>query len=372
MEANQHLTLRTKTMKLHRFIFLLLASIATANAQEICGVQGVGYNSLFKNGFEALLSAAAATTETPKNITQPSKVLSVISLGSPVGFAPVANGGTPTILITSPSANGSIVGRTLQIRGTLTGPINTGVSVNGVPAYVQENQFVTSLITLPATGQTTLTATATTLDGAIATDAITVSPGPGNGVIFTSAKRAEYTNRAVNFAFSLDPTITVQSITVDFNGDGTPEFTGSNPSLVPTAYTYTQSGVFTAEARVTTVGPNSQVLVSKTIIGAIDIVDHRTRVCSVYGALRARLTANDVPGAIKVFPQESRATYEALFNALGTNRPVFATRMGTIATGLLTLIDASMTIVTTNQAQTRAYRVRFAQGADGVWRIEEM
>jgi hypothetical protein len=101
-------------------------------------------------------------------------------------------------------------------------------------------------------------------------------------------------------------------------------------------------------------------------------VDHRTRVCSVYGVLRARLNTNDVAGAIQVFQQESRATYEAFFNALGSNRPVFSMRMGTIATGLLTIIDASMTVITTNQGQARAYRVRFGQGADGVWRIEEM
>jgi hypothetical protein len=158
-----------------------------------------------------------------------------------------------------------------------------------------------------------------------------MSAGPENGVVFTSAKPAEYTNRPVSFNLFVQPSIVIQQVSVDFNGDGIAEFTGANPSLVPSSYAYAQPGVFSAEATVVTAPPNSQTFTSKAIIAAIDIVDHRIRV-----------------------------------------RPVFATRMGTIATGLLTLTDANMTVITNSAGTASAYKVRFAQGADGVWRIEDM
>ena len=346
---------------------LLIPSIGFP--QEICGLQNVSYNNVFKNGFEQLIAAASAKELKVKSNASKS---AQPDLGAPMGMAPIPNGGTPTITITSPAANGILVGRKLQIRGTITGPINTGVSVNGVAAYVQGNQFSTSILTLPSTGAIAITALAKTLDGAVANATRMMSAGPENGVVFTSAKPAEYTNRPVSFNLSVQPSIVIQQVSVDFNGDGIAEFTGSNPSLIPSSYTYAQPGVFSAEATVVTAPPNSQTFTSKAIIAAIDIVDHRIRVCSVYGTLRQRLTANDVAGAIRVFPQENRPQYEALFNALGTNRPVFATRMGTIATGLLTLTDANMTVITNSAGTTSAYKVRFAQGADGVWRIEDM
>lgn len=354
-------------MKLFKQILLGIVVIVmpiAASAQEVCGIEGVTYNNLFKNGFEALLLAAQqkATTE--------HKAPSSVDMGRPMGIAPVPYGGTPTITITDPASSGSIAGRTLQLRGTISGPINTGVSVNGIPAFVQGNQFVTPLLTLPSSGSTSMTATATTLDGATATDSKTLTASASNGVRLISPKPAEFFNRPVKFALEVDSAISIQQLTVDFNGDGTPEFTGTDPLLVPNTYTYAQPGFYTAEARITT--NQSTILVSKTIHAANDVTELRTRACSVYGALRARLIANDVLGAINVFPADNRSLYQAMFNALGSNRPVFAGRLGTIATGLLSLHGASMTVITTDEGQPQAYRVRIEQGGDGVWRIEEL
>lgn len=334
------------------------------SAQEICGLQSVAYNNPAKNGFEVLLLAAQQSASAPK---PHDATKATLNLGPPAGFAPIPSGGTPTITITQP-ASGAISGRKLQMFGMITGPVNTGVMVNGFPAHVQGNQFVTPILTLPATGTTTLTATATTLDGATASASLDVTAGTENGIRLMSAKVAEFSNRPVDFSVTINPSVVVTQITVDFNGDGVAEFTGTDPSLIPAFYTYPQPGIYTAELRVTqAVG---QPLISKVTVAAIDIVELRTRACSVYGALRARLTANDVPAAIRVFPEENRARYEVMFNALGSNRPIFASRLGTIATGILTLQDANLSVITTENGQPRAYSVRFAQANDGVWRIE--
>lgn len=351
-------------------VVTFLAHVAQPSAaQEVCGLEGIAYNNMFKNGFESG-SQTNASSQSPRTESAEAAAAQRWNTAKPLAIAPIPDGGTPTISITEPASDGPISGRTFQIRGTVTGPINTGVSVNGIPAFVQNNQFSTPVLTLPEAGNTTFTATARTLDGATATAVQTHSASSPTGVQFIAGKAGEFYSRPVRFALTINPTLTVQQLTVDYNGDGTPEFTGTDPSLAPGSYTYTQPGIYTAIARVTTV--QAGLLETRTIHAALDGAELRTRACSVYGALKARLNANNVAAAILVFPADTRPLYEATFNALGANRPQFASRLGTIATGLLTLQTASLTVVTTDEPQPKSYRIRIAQGSDGVWRIEEM
>jgi hypothetical protein len=349
-------------------VFFLLLFSKNSPAQEICGLTGVGYTNLFKNGFEVLL---ATTANRVKASDKNAPAKSNIDLGLPMGMAPIPNGGSPTIVITDPPADGVITGKRLQVRGSITGPVNTGVAINGVPAYIQGNQFVSRTLTLPV-GNTILIATATTMDGASATTSRTVTTSAESALQFKSQKVAEFSNKVAKFDLQVGGAISVQSITADFNGDGTPEFSGSNPALVPRVFQYTSPGIYTAEIKIVTMPPGSQTIVAKTIVGAIDIVSLRTQACSVYGALRTRIAANDVAGAVNVFPQENRPPYTAFLNDLGANRPIFAGRLGTIATGLLSLDDANLTLITIENGQPNGYRLRVAQGRDGVWRIEDL
>ncbi len=342
----------------------LISASPRAGAQEVCGLQGVTYNNMFRNGFEANTPGSAVQK------TDQTELLGLWNFDKPIAIAPIPSGGSPAITITEPASSGPIPGHFVQLRGTVSGPINTGVSVNGIPAHVQNNEFVTPILTLSESGPTTFTATATTLDGATASVGQIHDSVAANGVRLTANKTAEFPNRPVRFSLTVDPALAIQQITVDFDGDGTPEFTGANPLLLPATYTYSQPGIYTAEARVTTA--SAGVLTSTQTHVAVDVVELRIRACSVYGALRTRLTANDVAAAILVFPGEHRPLYEATFNALGTNRPVYAGRLGTIATGLLTPLSASLTVITTDEAPPQAYRIRVVQASDGVWRIEEM
>lgn len=66
------------------------------------------------------------------------------------------------LAVTEPVANASLEHNRVVVRGTIQGPPNTGVSINGVPANVEGGLFVANEVPLVA-GVNTLTATASVL-----------------------------------------------------------------------------------------------------------------------------------------------------------------------------------------------------------------
>lgn len=125
-----------------------------ARADETCGLKNVVYDGIFFDGFQG---------------TQDN------GLGPALGTVPVPTFGvTPTVTITYPSANAAYsVGQT-SVVGTYTGPAVAGVSVDGTPAFTTSGTFIVPVLGL-ASGNNTLTATVTTLDGLTSTAQVVVS-----------------------------------------------------------------------------------------------------------------------------------------------------------------------------------------------------
>jgi PKD repeat protein len=347
-------------------LFIQASLVASVQAQEICGLQNAVYPQMLKDGFENVGTPAAIT------FAPAVKTSKVITLGPALTMAPVPNGSTPpTISISEPLSGAVIEGRRVQVRGTYTGPAGTGVSVNGLPAILQGNQFVIREMILPL-GATMLDAKATTIGGLTATATRAVSANSNvPSVQWRANKLAEFTSVGVDFQTTIAASILVQSISVDFNGDGTPEFSGSNPSLLPSHFDYVAPGVYTAKLTVVTQAPSSQTITATQIIAVVDLAAYRTRICSTYGYLRDRLNASDVSGALLAFPTDRRSSYQPFFNALGTNRPAMAARLGTIANGTLTFNSAKLMVVRINGAQVQGYPLQITQSNDGVWRIDQ-
>ncbi|MBL0037927.1 MAG: hypothetical protein IPP36_03975 [Nitrosomonadales bacterium] len=75
---------------------------------------------------------------------------------------------TPTLTIASPADGASINGDSILVSGTLLDPINTGVTVNGVVANVDNGKFYANNVSLQP-GANTLTVIYTLADGTAAT-----------------------------------------------------------------------------------------------------------------------------------------------------------------------------------------------------------
>jgi hypothetical protein len=192
-----------------------------AQAQEVCGLQRAFYDVIFADPFEtptAGLGPALGTVNGP-------------SLGV-----------SPTIAVTFPSA-GALSGPTTAVVGTYTGPEHTGITVNGKIAYVQNGVFLVPLVGVDP-GNQSLHVVATTFDGlTTSTDVAVQSPAQAPPVTLLPDVSAGFAPFNISYSFKIDPSIQVQSIAVDFDGDGVTDFTTNDPAG-STSHDYDNAGIF--------------------------------------------------------------------------------------------------------------------------------
>jgi len=324
-------------------LFLLFSK---AGASEICGLQSAIYDSIFMNGF----NPSSASGLGPAYDT----------VNAPVG------GVTPTVSITSPTGGTLPKGR-VQVVGTVSGAPNVGVVVNGQRAYVFNGTFMTSEMTLDLS-QTSLVAEATTPDGLSASATRTVSVSTTEPDITLSADgEVGFAPLPVGFSVGVKPGLTVQSLSIDFQTDGTSDYMGPGPIPITT---YGTPGIYTAMVTVTLSDNSTRIAVYKVI--ALDLAEYRADICSVYANLRARLAAQDANGAARSLIGQLHTKLLSLFNALGAEMPAVSAGLGTLADGILGLDTADVVAVKEVSGTVRGYPVHFVRDGRGVWRIDAM
>lgn len=315
-----------------------------------------GIDSIFTNGFETAsftpvgqLGGGMASPGLAQDITGPLTSVTVIS--------PSGTTGDPAVDVT----------------GSFVGPVNTGVTVNGIAGYVVSGHFLVPNVRLNP-GVNTLDIEAVTLPGgtASASGSITQS-GPASVVSMLADRATAYAPAAVSFHYavgSLPGNATVQSVLINFRGSGANDYTGSL-SGAPSRYTYTQPGLYTAHLTVT--DSNSQTYTGYRAVLIQDLAAQRGMLCDVYGYVTDRLAAQDAANAGNAYQTVVRSDYVSFFNQLAANMPATAQQLGTIVDGQLGTGFADLLLVRDNPDQTRSgFPLRLTQGADGVWRISEM
>ena len=326
------------------FVFLLVfCGTFSAHAQEACGLQTATYDILFANGFDLPKTGLGQATET---------------------VLPPTLGTTPTITITAPASGATLAAGTVQVSGTVTGSTDTGVSVNGVRAYINNGHFLTKPFTLQS-GSNTLTATATSIDGLTATATESVSQSSSSGVTLSASVDAGFSPASVVFSAGVPASIITQSLTIDF-GDGSPPYTGTSAP----SHAYTAAGIYTAQLTLT--DNHSVQYTSQRLVAILSTPELRRTLCSVYALVRTRLAAGDAPGALNAFHVKQQQKYGTLFTKLGANMPTAATRLGTVANGIVGINDAELILVLDQSGQVNGYPLHLSPDISGVWRIDAM
>lgn len=337
---------------------IVVACIAasSARAQEFCGI-----DDIFNNGFEA--QSFVPTAQLPGGVMSPGLTQDITGTG------------TFNVAITSPGSGATTGNSSLDVVGTYTGPVNTGIVVNGVTGYAVNGQFVVPNVPLTA-GANTLNVTATILPNTTATNTGSITQsGAASAITIQANHPVDYAPAPVTFTYGIGGLPSgnpVQSVTINFTGSGSPNFSGSSLTGAPSSYTYLSPGIYTATLAAQDTKGN--VYTGTTTIAVQDLAAQRGMMCDIYGYLKDRLNAQDAANAANAFQQNVRSNYQSLFTAFGTNMPTVAQSLGVIVSGMLGQGFADMLIVRDNTgAQTRAgFPLRMTQGADGVWRISEM
>jgi len=339
-----------------KLLFVVLPAFAWTSSEsfaaESCGIS----LSLLKSGFETgeqPLYAEVPPDNTPLSVT--------------VDYPPDG------LVTASPN---------VQVYGSLTGPANTGIAVNGKVVVSNPTKYTSQLIPLTL-GTNTITVTATTQDGATQSVSRTVqyNPNVANPVRFVGVTAADFSPLRIPFTLQTTPPPGQPSITrvqIDFDGDGTFD---SDSASIPSniAHSYAAPGIYLTRARVTYDDGDGMtppaVHESTFRIQMHQLAYTREVLCTVYYAMKHRLQANNVASALNTIASDKRSEYQAIWAAAGNNLPTIATGLGDIALGRIADISAELTMAVPDDANPGDYLgfpVLLARDATGVWRINGM
>ncbi len=290
--------------------------------------------------------------------------------------ASIHGSGPLSAAVTWPLDGTTVSASTVDVVGRFNGPANTGITVNGIVGRTSGDRFLVPNVPL-APGANSLTLNATTLTGTTFATTVTVSRSGTSPVSFELTSFHGETALGGSdqyFAIKTDGLpvgVTVSSMAIDFDGDGSDDYSGTSAPEGPPTWRYSAPGLYRAQLRLH--ASNGQTYEAVQYLLNEDFIEQRSVVCDVFGYLRSRIGVGDSAGAVLAYHQSVRPKYQAAFDALGSRLATTAPRLGYIVSGNLGLGMASLTLVRDNANQTRnGFPLELTRGSDGVWRISAM
>jgi hypothetical protein len=282
---------------------------------------------------------------------------------------PTPKPGAVSVTITDPVAGANVTSDRYTVRGTFSGPANTGVSVNDVVAYTTNGRFAINDVSLVA-GSNTITAVATGPAGQSATTAIDITAAGTPGILTLKADRTTgIVPLPVTFTYEFRSTLPINKLMMDFDGDGRDDLrTVKAPTSVQN--TYTRADLYVATLTITDSGGHTYK--------ANLAVDARTSAASdslfrsVWDPMNAALSRGDIDGALVYLNSRAQQQYSRVFNELISDMPAIvasysAPQRVSIAANYLEYAINRMI-----DGENQIFFVYLLQDADGVWRMDSM
>ena len=277
-------------------------------------------------------------------------------------------GGQISITIISPADGASIAGNRVMVTGTITNPANveTGVTVNGIPAAVSNNQFAVNDVPLNA-GQNTITVIATDVNGATATKSITVNAVIAENFIQLSAYPDSGT-APLEVTLRINGTFSITDSVITVTGPGAVE---QLESETPEEYRYRipTAGLYTFIATVTGPGGISYTDSMSINVSSVEHIDTILR--ARWDGFKNAMNNHDIDSAMLNFSSDSQEIYREIYTAL---KPILSDVVNELNSATINFISsddytAIYEILVTRNGKTYSFQLQFEKDASGIWKI---
>ncbi len=293
--------------------------------------------------------------------------------GSPAVTTVVPPIPTVSVAITAPTAGAAVQSDHVLVRGTVQGPPNTGVTINGVSATVHNGHFLANQVPLQSGGNT-LTVQATSPMGQTATATVTVtstgtSPtleleaSPDSGIM------GDFSPLPVTLMYRFHSSTPAHSLAMDFDGDGTFEFTEAPPETILSGG-YATPGVQTARLRVT--DQHGQDTTAEVGIVVHDVVAMDALFKGTWNSMNTALLAGNKAAALSFLTHRAREKYDRVFTPLLPDMAAVVATFTSFRGVSVAERYAEYALNRTLNGENRLFLLYFVKDGDGVWRLEAM
>lgn len=275
--------------------------------------------------------------------------------------------GALDLTIDTPASGATVADGSVWVSGTFHGPLNTGVTVNGVVAAQSGSSFH-ARVPLKLGGNV-LTATATTIAGDVVTKTIDVVGAGPSSIRVMASTTSGLAPLDVSFSVQGATADAIARLEVDFDGDGIIDASTSDaaPSL---RFVYNTPGAYPATFRITdglgatTTKPLMIVAQDKAQIDQALKVQWR--------GLTDALLAGDKQKAMTYLSHGAQLKFGPVFDVLMPSFPAILPTWSPLLGANIFSEMAEYSLVTGNSSRRQLFLVYFLRGADGVWRLESM
>lgn len=264
--------------------------------------------------------------------------------------------------------NGAVVrDRMVLVSGTLDGPANTGITINGVVA-VQDGSRYFAQVPLEL-GANTLKVIATTQAGPVVTQSVDVIR-EGSSQIYVSSERLNgLAPSPISFDIHNETGNSITRIEADFDGNGVIDFVASDVS-VPVTFTYSKPGPYRARFKLT--DSDGSIFENELSIGIQDLTQIDQILKAQWNALNSALISNDKPLALSYLTPQAQSKYSVAFDALMPAMPTIVASYSPIIRVSNSYELGEYAVNRRINGVNRIFFVYFVRDASGVWRLDSM
>ena len=274
------------------------------------------------------------------------------------------------ITINSP-VNGAVINNNnVIVTGSIGNPatVETGVTVNGLPASLNNNLFVVNNVPLNA-GQNTITVTATDINGTTASKSITVNATiPENYITLSVYPESGIVPLIVSFVISENLSNSILNYQIDFNGDGIMDYSSSTFENIN--YTYSSEGTY--HPQVTVMDSAGNIYVGSSTVTILSKTQLEALLKAKWEGMKSALMAGDMETALSYFMPGNQEKYRQIFTAFGQ------TKINSIFSGISSIHlsnnyekVASCGALRAEAGGTYSYPLIFVKDNNGIWKIFE-
>ena len=267
--------------------------------------------------------------------------------------------------ITTPANGATVPAGQLIVRGSITNLSGgeVGLTVNGVPIGVQGNTF--SALVFVSAENTSVSAIVISKNGASATHTIPIAVLTAPSSTTVLHVLPIHGPAPLTAKFSLFGDVEILQVTLDADGDGNVDFTGSQLTEQP--FTFAQPGIYVAAANATDVQGNQ--LGTHAVVQVLDPTELDEILQARWTAMKDALRAGDIPAALSQIVARARPIYEEGFQIISAQLPIIDEILTPVSLVRIGNNEAVYKASRTDDGIPMSFEVRFSMDIDGFWRV---